>query len=296
MRRDAIKRVAILDFDVHHGNGTEACVRNLIPHVKTHKVKAPFLSLDSTVSVPSLRPWLQEDDANSVFFASVHGYEEKVGPSGGLFYPGTGKTESPSTSTEQSKNHQHIYNVGMRKHCRYEWRRRWEEDILEPLAQFKPDMIFISAGFDAHCRDKLNHGYIGLVQGDYTWLTTKIVEVANTCCKGRVISVLEGSLFVALWSVGVVLPNLTKTFLFCRRVSYSWWYHFTVRPQRGGSRACFGADATNSKVDRQATNDEANRNCNHICVRETDEHVGGHKTSTTRDASRTPVPRQQPAG
>eukprot|EP00750_Incisomonas_marina_P000670 INCI10456.1.p1 GENE.INCI10456.1~~INCI10456.1.p1 ORF type:complete len:824 (-),score=177.59 INCI10456.1:347-2818(-) len=210
--RDAVRRVAILDFDVHHGNGTEAIVRNLVPSVKTHKVSAPFLAAASTLSVPSLRPWLNEDDADNVFFASVHGYEATPGPGGGVFYPGTGKTEAPTVAedgpaqAQGAENiscdevgqqpaqtpRQHIYNVGMRKHCRHEWRTRWENDILAPLARFKPDLILISAGFDAHCRDKLNHGYIGLVEDDYSWLTAKIVEVANTCCNGRVVSVLEG--------------------------------------------------------------------------------------------------------
>lgn len=186
MLRDAVRRVAILDFDVHHGNGTEAIVRNLVPSVKTHKVSAPFLATASTLSVPSLRPWLNEDDADNVFFASVHGYEATPGPGGGVFYPGTGKTETPAVAengppteaegAEKSSDgegeqqqqqqpaltppRQHIYNVGMRKHCRHEWRARWENDILAPLARFKPDLILISAGFDAHCRDKLNHGFV----------------------------------------------------------------------------------------------------------------------------------------
>ena len=203
--RDAVRRVAILDFDVHHGNGTEAIVRNLVPSVKTHKVSAPFLAAASTLSVPSLRPWLNEDDADNVFFASVHGYEATPGPGGGVFYPGTGKTEAPTVAedgpaqAQGAENiscdevgqqpaqtpRQHIYNVGMRKHCRHEWRTRWENDILAPLARFKPDLILISAGFDAHCRDKLNHGFVpkafdfGERRGTHT--TCRLVNLDVRC-------------------------------------------------------------------------------------------------------------------
>lgn len=53
-------------------------------------------------------------------------------------------------------------------------------------------MIFISAGFDAHKKDEMNHGYIALIEDDYEWVTAQLVQVANTCCQGRVVSVLEG--------------------------------------------------------------------------------------------------------
>ena len=216
-----MQKVAILDFDVHHGNGTEACVRNLLPTIKVQKIGAPFLGQSSSVSIPSLRPWLNADDAEHVFFASVHGYDHKKGP--GYFYPGTGATEQPhadassthgdddadnsrnnNTSAYAGKKHKaQVYNVGMRKHCREEWRRRWLEDILNPLAKFNPDLVFISAGFDAHCRDKLNHGYIGLIEADYTWLTEQIVRVRNKNYErqdslGSVVIGVVVSLFVSL--------------------------------------------------------------------------------------------------
>lgn len=56
---------------------------------------------------------------------------------------------------------------------------------------FKPDMIFISAGFDAHRKDLINSGYIALVEEDFDWVTANLVRVANSCCEGRVVSALE---------------------------------------------------------------------------------------------------------
>jgi acetoin utilization deacetylase AcuC-like enzyme len=64
--------------------------------------------------------------------------------------------------------------------------------ILPALAKFNPDIILLSAGFDAHKRDSMNQGFIGMVEDDYEWLTQQIVKVANSCCQGKVVSVLEG--------------------------------------------------------------------------------------------------------
>ena len=72
------------------------------------------------------------------------------------------------------------------------WRRAWRDKILPALVNFKPDMIFVSAGFDAHKKDEINFGYLGVQERDYEWLTDQIVQIANRCCHGRVVSVLEG--------------------------------------------------------------------------------------------------------
>jgi acetoin utilization deacetylase AcuC-like enzyme len=58
------------------------------------------------------------------------------------------------------------------------------------LDNFKPDFIFISAGFDAHYLDPL--AQLNLTEEDYAWLTTEIVDIANSCCAGRAVSTLEG--------------------------------------------------------------------------------------------------------
>lgn len=59
--------MAILDFDVHHGNGTQACVAACRPHTMTFEVKTPFSS--GSQSFPVYRPWLDDDDSNNIFFA-----------------------------------------------------------------------------------------------------------------------------------------------------------------------------------------------------------------------------------
>ena len=59
------------------------------------------------------------------------------------------------------------------------WRRAWRDKILPALARFEPDLIFISAGFDAHRKDVLNHRYIGLHERDYEWVTREIMKVCT---------------------------------------------------------------------------------------------------------------------
>lgn len=72
------------------------------------------------------------------------------------------------------------------------WRRAWRDKILPAVADFKPDFIILSAGFDAHRKDELNYRFIGLTERDYYWLTQQIVALANTVCDGRLVSALEG--------------------------------------------------------------------------------------------------------
>ncbi len=71
-RHRGIKKVAIVDFDVHHGNGTEEIVRTLVPGMETVPLNLPFCT--GVVRRPRYMPWLDEDDAKSCFFVSVHGY------------------------------------------------------------------------------------------------------------------------------------------------------------------------------------------------------------------------------
>jgi len=85
-----------------------------------------------------------------------------------------------------------IVNCGMARKVRLQWRLNWIDNILPALHDFKPDLILISAGFDAHFQDEINHGFVGLVADDYAWLTSRVVQLANECCEGRVVSVLEG--------------------------------------------------------------------------------------------------------
>lgn len=72
------------------------------------------------------------------------------------------------------------------------WRRSWRDKILPAVVNFAPDLILISAGFDAHRKDDINFNFVGVREHDYAWVTEQIVQVANRVCNGRVVSVLEG--------------------------------------------------------------------------------------------------------
>ncbi|MCZ6638204.1 MAG: histone deacetylase family protein [Alphaproteobacteria bacterium] len=134
-----LDRVAVVDFDVHHGNGTEAAFR--------------------------------EDDG--LFFASSHQFP---------FYPGTGSGKRDSD---------HILNAPLAPGSGgREFRAAWQGRILPALRDFEPEMVFISAGFDAHTRDPL--AQINLTQDDFAWVTGEIRSIAEACCSGRIVSTLEG--------------------------------------------------------------------------------------------------------
>ena len=87
------------------------------------------------------------------------------------------------------------------------WRRAWRDKILPALARFEPDLICISAGFDAHRKDHLNHRYIGLHERDYEWVTGQIIQVStlSACSVSleqpmRIVMLLAGSLGVSIAS------------------------------------------------------------------------------------------------
>jgi acetoin utilization deacetylase AcuC-like enzyme len=133
-----LERVAILDFDVHHGNGTEAA--------------------------------FHED--GRVLFCSTFQHP---------YYPYSGADSSNA----------HIVNTPLPAMTDGEgFRAAVERDWLPALESFKPQMIFISAGFDAHREDPL--AYLELDDDDYRWVTEKIVAVANRHAQGRIVSTLEG--------------------------------------------------------------------------------------------------------
>src|ERR1700691_4576483 len=70
------------------------------------------------------------------------------------------------------------------------FRDAFESRVLPRLRDFKPELIFISAGFDAHMRDPLAN--LNLVEADFVWATQKIIDIAAQCAHGRIVSVLEG--------------------------------------------------------------------------------------------------------
>jgi acetoin utilization deacetylase AcuC-like enzyme len=135
------ERVAIVDFDVHHGNGTQ--------HIF----------------------W----DDPTVMYGSTHEMP---------LYPGTG-------AVGERGEHDQIVNAPLRAGDAGEaFREAMEAVILPQIEAFSPDLIIISAGFDAHRRDPLAN--LNLVEADYDWATRRLMEIARRKCGERVVSVLEG--------------------------------------------------------------------------------------------------------
>jgi acetoin utilization deacetylase AcuC-like enzyme len=147
-----LQRVAVVDFDVHHGNGTQAIF------------------------------W---DDPN-LFYASTH-----QAP----LYPGTGLADEQGCAGN-------ILNVPLRGGAgSEEFRAAWGRTILPALDAFAPEMLIISAGFDAHRADPL--AQLRLDTGDFDWVTRELMNVAEVRCGGRVVSALEGGYDLAALSASV---------------------------------------------------------------------------------------------
>jgi acetoin utilization deacetylase AcuC-like enzyme len=133
-------RVAVVDFDVHHGNGTQ--------HIF-------------------------ERDA-SVFYASSHQYP---------CYPGTGAPHETGVGN--------IVNVGLAPGSGpAEFRAAWRDTIIPALQAFAPELLIVSAGFDAHKADPL--AQLRVETEDFAWLTEALLAVARRHCQGRLVSLLEG--------------------------------------------------------------------------------------------------------
>ena len=136
-----IRRVAVVDFDVHHGNGTQSMF------------------------------W---SDAE-LFYASTHQFPH---------YPGTG-------AREERGAHDNIVNVPLPPGSgSAEFHVGMTERVLPALDAFKPELVMISAGFDAHAADPLADIYLG--EDDFAWATTELAKVAKAWCGGKVVSTLEG--------------------------------------------------------------------------------------------------------
>ncbi|MFI5404079.1 MAG: histone deacetylase, partial [Planctomycetota bacterium] len=139
-----LERVAILDWDVHHGNGTQH---------------------------------LFEEDGQ-VFFASLHQWP---------LYPGTGLARERGRGA----------GVGATLNCPQEpgsgdreWLGAFEGTVLPAVEAFRPELVIVSAGFDAHERDPL--AQTRLSTAAFRTMTESVLEVARKCCRGRVVTLLEG--------------------------------------------------------------------------------------------------------
>jgi acetoin utilization deacetylase AcuC-like enzyme len=140
-RQHGVARAAIVDFDVHHGNGSQEIF------------------------------WSDK----SVMYCSTHQMP---------LFPGTG-------AVGESGDHNTIVNAPLRPGDGGDaFRAAFESRILPRLADFRPELIIISAGFDAHYRDPLAN--INLEEADFVWATQQLMEVADRFAGGRVVSLLEG--------------------------------------------------------------------------------------------------------
>jgi len=140
-RQHGIARAAIVDFDVHHGNGSQDIF------------------------------WADK----TVMYCSTHQMP---------LYPGTG-------AIIESGEYNTIVNAPLNPGDGGEaFRAAFENRILPRLREFQPELIIISAGFDAHMRDPLAN--FNLVEADFAWATQKLMDVADQYAGGRVVSVLEG--------------------------------------------------------------------------------------------------------
>ena len=137
------------------------------------------------VSMASYKPWLDESDPDKVFFASVH--LEHAG-----FYP------DHQLGLEQGRGTGNIVSVPLSHGTKSAaFRRLVAAQLLPRLSEFEPDLIVVSAGFDGHSLDAQgNGGGLQLVDDDYAWITQQLVDIADRCAHGRIVSVLEGGYHV----------------------------------------------------------------------------------------------------
>jgi acetoin utilization deacetylase AcuC-like enzyme len=135
-----LTRVAVVDFDVHHGNGTQDIF------------------------------WADKD----LFYGSTHQMP---------LYPGSGASSETGVGN--------IFNAPLKAgDGSIEFKSAMNESILPALNLFEPELLIISAGFDAHIRDPL--ASLELEEEDFAWITLKLMEIAQTHCDGKIVSVLEG--------------------------------------------------------------------------------------------------------
>ena len=149
LEQEGVNRVAIVDFDVHHGNGTQDIV---------------------------------EGDERILFCSSFQH----------PFYPFSG--EGPTADN--------VKNVPVLAGTKGEDYRELVKPWFDELATFKPDLILVSAGFDAHTEESLGH--LRLVEDDYRWLGTQLKAAADLHAKGRIVAVLEGGYALSALSRSVV--------------------------------------------------------------------------------------------
>ena len=141
MERHGLGRVAVVDFDVHHGNGTQDLL------------------------------W---SEARSLFVSSHQS----------PLWPGTG-------TADETGAHGNVLNLPLAPRCDgAAFRAAYEDRVFPAIDAFAPELILISAGFDAHRDDPLAE--LNLTEADFEWVTGRLCDLADAHCGGRVVSCLEG--------------------------------------------------------------------------------------------------------
>lgn len=158
--------------------------------------------------------WYDFDDPKNVLFISTHIYD-KNDPT--KFYPYSGSEEN-NTLKEDEIYPGGIYNIPFeyKKNYSYEYRNILRTKIIPRLYKFKPDFIFISAGFDGHKFESINESNMLLLENDFGYIAEQIQFVANKICNGRVVAVLEGGYNV---NTGIISPFVQSIFSFIRHMN-----------------------------------------------------------------------------
>ena len=210
-----IKKIAIFDFDVHHGNGTEEIIQMLSGKDFYKSFNYDKICSFSTNYTQQIN-WHSFDDAKNILFISTHIYDENNPNS---FYPYSGGVEN-NTSKESNIYPGGIYNIPLepKKTLSYEYKNILRTKIIPRLYKFQPDIIFLSSGFDGHENETINQNNMFLNEFDYAFLTQQIQFVANKFCKGRLISVLEGGYNI---NTGIISSFSQSVFTHARSLNSS---------------------------------------------------------------------------
>ena len=219
--RNEINKIAIFDFDLHHGNGTEEIVQMLNSKIFEKKFCYDKLCELKTRNFKQIN-WVDFDDAKNVLYISTHIYE-KENEKENNFYPFSGGVES-NTDKKSPIYPGGIYNIPLiitkdkKNFTREEYRNIIKTKVIPRLYEFKPDLIFLSAGFDCHENEIINQNYINLNEFDFSFITQQMQFVANKFCKGRLISILEGGYNN---NAGVISPFIQSVFTHARFLNLS---------------------------------------------------------------------------
>lgn len=233
-RERGLKRVAVFDFDVHHGNGTEDCLaRTFDPSflfVSIHAAGQDIFPGTGRLPESCLKDALQQakDDsgekrkrAGSIHHDVQRAAETDHAPStsgGAAESAGTlpprlrsrKLSDSTSSSLKVHSPHPGVLNIPVEPPpVTSDWLLQAAlPRVIEELESFGPDLIVLSSGFDAHKRDPVNLGRLDAA--DYGEITRQILRVAERLCCGRVVSVLEGGYGVDCGPSGEYVPTVRK--------------------------------------------------------------------------------------